>query len=513
MPIKPMVLLILDGWGYREENADNAINNARKPTWDRLWQTHAHTLISASGQDVGLPGRQMGNSEVGHVNLGAGRIVYQSLTRIDKDIVSGDYQHNVALNAAIDKVLHTGNALHLMGLVSDGGVHSHVDHLLATIRFAAQRGVKHIYVHAFLDGRDTPPKSAATYLQQVEVVCEEVGVAQIASLVGRYYAMDRDNRWERVELAYDLLATGKADYVAATAEAGVQAAYDRDETDEFVQPTVIAKSAEHAVRIQAGDAVIFTNFRADRARELTHAFVLDPFTGFARQKMALADFVTMTEYEAGLPVNMVYPPEQLKNVLGEYLADQGKTQLRIAETEKYAHVTFFFNGGVEQPFANEDRKLIASPKVATYDLQPEMSAPELTEDLVAAIESKQYDVIICNYANSDMVGHTGNYEAAVKAIEAVDACLARVTTALEKVGGEALITADHGNAEIMRDRETGQPYTAHTNLPVPLIYVGRPAKVVKTDGVLSDIAPTLLHMMGMPIPAEMTGRPIFEPKD
>lgn len=513
MRVKPLVLIILDGWGYRPERRDNAIALANTPTWDKLWQTYAHTFVSGSGEDVGLPGRQMGNSEVGHTNLGAGRVVYQNLTRIDRDIAQGDFNYNTAFNQLIDKLLVTGNTLHLMGLVSDGGVHSHYRHLIALIKLAAERGVKKIAVHAFLDGRDTAPKSAKLYLAEVQKACRAVNIAEIVSVIGRYYAMDRDNRWERIEATYNMLTKAEAPFHAVSVEQAVEMAYERGETDEFVQPTLIADQPEDAVCVQPNDGVCFMNFRADRARQLTQAFVLPALEGFDRDRIPLAGFVALTEYEADLPVSVAYPPEQLVNVLGEYLSQHQMTQLRIAETEKYAHVTFFFNGGVEVPFSGEDRVLVPSPKVATYDLQPEMSAPELTDKLVEAIGSEKYDVIICNYANADMVGHTGQLAAAIKAIEAIDQCLQRVTEALLAVGGEALITADHGNAELMVNEETGQPHTAHTNLVVPLIYVGRPAKVVVDNAVLSDIAPTMLRLLSMSAPKEMTGRAIFEIAD
>ncbi len=507
--VKPMVLMVLDGWGHRAEQDNNAIALAQTPNWDRYWAEYTHTFVSGSGHDVGLPDQQMGNSEVGHTNLGAGRVVYQNLTRIDRDIAEGAFAENAVFNDLIGRLSDSGRTLHIMGLVSDGGVHSHYQHMIALIRLAAERGVKRIAVHAFLDGRDTAPQSAKQYLAELEAVCESVGCARIVSVVGRYYAMDRDQRWARVQSAYELLTQAQAPYSAPTVAEAIDMAYARGETDEFVQATVIANSAESAVGIEAEDGVCFMNFRADRARQLTQAFVSPDFTGFSRSLLPLAGFFTLAEYEAGLPVQVAYPPEQLVNVLGEYLSHLGLKQLRMAETEKYAHVTFFFNGGVETPFSGEDRILVPSPKVATYDLQPEMSAPELTDQLVAAIEGQQYDVIICNYANPDMVGHTGNLPAAIEAIEAVDVCLGRVVDALTAVGGEALITADHGNAELMVNPETGQPHTAHTNLVVPLLYVGRSAEVKVTDGVLSDIAPTLLNLIGLSAPEEMTGRAIF----
>ncbi|EKE73041.1 2,3-bisphosphoglycerate-independent phosphoglycerate mutase [Gallaecimonas xiamenensis] len=505
MAKKPLVLIIMDGWGYRENPENNAILAANTVNLDKLWAEKPHSLISGSGLDVGLPDGQMGNSEVGHVNLGAGRVVYQELTRIGKAINDGDFFDNPALCAAVDKAVAKGKAVHIMGLLSPGGVHSHEEHLLAMMELAARRGAEHIYLHGFLDGRDTPPRSAKASLERVNAKCAELGKGRIASLVGRYYAMDRDNRWDRVQAAYDLLTQGKAQFHSPDALAALDAAYERGENDEFVKATAVGEP----VAMADGDAVIFMNFRADRARQMSRAFVDDGFSGFERAKRpALADFVMLTQYAADIHTSCAYPPESLSNTLGEWLAKHDKTQLRISETEKYAHVTFFFNGGVEQTFPGEDRILVPSPNVATYDLQPEMNSTELTDKLVAAIESGDYDVIVCNYPNGDMVGHTGVFEAAVKACEAVDHCIGRVTQALAKVGGECLITADHGNAEQMLDHESGQPHTAHTSDPVPLIYVGRPAKAVE-GGVLSDIAPTMLTLMGMPVPAEMTGKPLF----
>ena len=507
-PAKPFVLIVLDGWGYREDAHSNAIALAKKPTWDHLWKTYTHTLISGSGHDVGLPDGQMGNSEVGHMNLGAGRVIYQELTRIDLAIEDGSFFKNPTLCGAVDKAVKSNKAVHIFGLLSPGGVHSHELHLQAMVKLAAQQGAKHVYLHAFLDGRDTAPKSAEGSLKAMDAVFAQLKVGRIASIVGRYYAMDRDKRWERVEQAYQMLAEAKAPYHADSAEAGLAAAYARGENDEFVKPTLIGQSP---VKVEDGDAVIFMNFRSDRARQLTHAFVDQDFTAFARpHKIALSSFVTLTEYEAGLPVQVAYAPSSSQNTLGECLAKADMKQLRIAETEKYAHVTFFFNGGVETPFVGEDRILVPSPKVATYDLQPEMSAPELTDKLVGAIESNQYDVIICNYANADMVGHTGKLAPTIKAIETLDTCLGRVMTALQKMGGEALITADHGNAEVMENEKTHQPHTAHTSLLVPLVYVGRKAQVLIQDGRLSDVAPTLMTLMGMTPPKDMTGRVIFK---
>lgn len=512
MGIKPFVLMVLDGWGYSEDKQFNAIEAAHKPTWDYLWQHYTHTLISGSGCDVGLPDKQMGNSEVGHVNLGSGRLVYQDLTRLDKEISEGQFLQNPVLTRAVDLCINNNKTLHVMGLLSPGGVHSHEAHLQAMIKLAAQRGAKKVMVHAFLDGRDTPPQSAQKSLAEMDALLHQLNIGRIASIVGRYYAMDRDKRWDRVEMAYNLLTQGKADYQAVNATQGLELAYQRGETDEFVKPTRIDADGEPSGLIEDGDAVIYMNFRSDRARQLSHAFVDENFTEFARpHRIKLAEFVSLTEYEAGLPAAVAYPPQSLKNTLGEYLSALGMSQLRIAETEKYAHVTFFFNGGVEAAYAGEDRVLVPSPKVATYDLQPEMSAEAITDHLVAAITSQKYDVIVCNYANADMVGHTGDFNATVKAIETLDHCLKRVVDALQAVGGEALITADHGNAEKMRDMHSGQAHTAHTSEPVPLVYVGRSAKVVLPHGTLSDVAPTLLHLMGIAVPNEMTGKVIFDP--
>ncbi len=507
---KPMVLVILDGYGYREDQQDNAIFNAKTPVMDALWAKRPHTLIDASGLEVGLPDRQMGNSEVGHVNLGAGRIVYQDLTRLDVEIKEGTFFNNPALTAAVDNATANGKAVHIMGLLSAGGVHSHEDHILAMVELAAQRGAEKIYLHAFLDGRDTPPRSAESSLKRFEDKFAELGKGRVATIIGRYYAMDRDNRWDRVEQAYNLLTQAKGEFQADSAVAGLQAAYARDENDEFVKATVIRAEGQADSAMDDGDALIFMNFRADRAREITRAFVNADFDGFARQKVVqLSDFVMLTEYAADIKTTVAYAPASLANTFGEWMAKHDKTQLRISETEKYAHVTFFFNGGVEESFAGEDRILINSPKVATYDLQPEMSSAELTEKLVAAIKSGKYDAIICNYPNGDMVGHTGVFEAAVAAVETLDNCIAQVSEAVESVGGQLLITADHGNAEQMRDPATGQAHTAHTNLPVPLIYVGDKTVKAVDGGKLSDIAPTMLALMGMEIPQEMTGKPLF----
>ncbi|MDA8481453.1 2,3-bisphosphoglycerate-independent phosphoglycerate mutase [Pseudomonas resinovorans] len=504
---KPLVLIILDGFGHSDSPEYNAIYAASTPVYDRLRATQPHGLISGSGMDVGLPDGQMGNSEVGHMNLGAGRVVYQDFTRVTKAIRDGDFFTNPEITTAVDKAVAAGKAVHFMGLLSDGGVHSHQDHLVAMAELAAQRGAEKIYLHAFLDGRDTPPKSAESSIKLLDEAFARLGKGRIASLIGRYFAMDRDNRWDRVEAAYNLITEGKAEFTAATAVEGLAAAYERGESDEFVKATRIGD----AVKVEDGDAVIFMNFRADRARELSRAFVEPGFKEFPRQReLKLAGYVMLTQYAASIPAPSAFKPESLDNVLGEYLAKNGKTQLRIAETEKYAHVTFFFSGGREEPFEGEERILIPSPKVATYDLQPEMSAPEVTDKIVDAILNQRYDVIVVNYANGDMVGHTGVFDAAVKAVECLDGCVGRIVEALDKVGGEALITADHGNVEQMEDEMTGQAHTAHTCEPVPFIYVGkRPAKI-REGGVLADVAPTLLTLMGLPVPAEMTGKTIVE---
>ena len=503
---KPTALIILDGWGHREPSDDNAISNAKTPFWDQLWQQQPKTLINTFGMFVGLPHGQMGNSEVGHMNLGAGRIVYQSLTRIDKDLEDGTFAENTALCGAIDKAVSQGKAVHLLGLLSPGGVHSHEEHILAAADLAAKRGAKAVYIHAFLDGRDMPPRSAMPSLEKAAHHLKALGVGRVASIVGRYYAMDRDNRWDRVEAAYNLMTLGEAEFTAANPMQALEAAYERGENDEFVKATRVQANGEPDATINDGDAVIFMNFRADRAREMTRAFVDSNFDGFERKRHpALADFVMLTEYAADIDTACAYPPESLSNSLGEYMEKQGKTQLRIAETEKYAHVTFFFSGGRETPFNGEDRILVPSPNVATYDLQPEMSAPEVTDKLVEAIKSGKYDLLVCNYANGDMVGHTGKLSAAIKAAECLDQCLVRICEALSEVGGEALITADHGNLEQMTDASSGQAHTAHTIGPVPLVYVGPRQVNLLDDGALSDVAPTLLALMDLEQPAEMTG--------
>ncbi len=503
---KTTVLIILDGWGHREDSRDNAIALGRTPVWDRLWQQAPHTLISGSGLDVGLPAGQMGNSEVGHMSLGSGRIVYQNITLIDQAIADGSFDRNPAYCSAIDRTIAAGGAVHIFGLLSAGGVHSHEQQIFAAVRLAAKRGAQEVYLHAFLDGRDTPPRSAGPSLEQAGALFAELGCGRVASITGRYYAMDRDNNWDRIERAYELLTEGTG-HNAATALAGLQAAYARGENDEFVLPTVIQAPDQAPALVADGDCILFMNFRSDRARELTRAFIEPGFNRFARRVVPrLTDFVMTTEYAADIHTSCAFKAQNLENVLGDYLAQQGRTQLRIAETEKYAHVTFFFSGGREEPFAGEDRVLVKSPPVATYDLQPEMSAPELTDKLVAAIRSGKYDLIVCNYANGDMVGHTGILAAAIKAVEALDECLGRVEQAVLEVGAEALVTADHGNCEQMLDYESGQQHTQHTTDLVPLVYIGRRRlQLDPAGGRLADIAPTLLAMMGLPQPPEMSG--------
>ena len=507
---KPFLLTILDGWGYSESNNFNAVNAAKKPNWDKLWANYSHTLIQTSGASVGLPGDQMGNSEVGHLNLGSGRVVYQEFTRVSRAIRTGSFFTNTTLTAGVDQAIEHGSAVHIMALLSPGGVHSHEEHVHAMAQLAVERGVKDVYVHAFLDGRDTPPKSAQTSIRMMEDKFTALGGGRIASIIGRYYSMDRDSRWQRVQACYDLVTQGKAKFQAETAEQGLAMAYERGETDEFVQATAVVPAGSQPVTINDNDVIVFMNYRSDRAREITRPFIETDFDGFEREYVPeLAVFMSLTEYSKDFNIPVAFPPDPMPNVLGEYLSRLGMRQLRIAETEKYAHVTFFFNGGEEQPFEGEDRILIPSPNVSTYDLQPEMSAFEMTEKLVEAIESRRYDVIISNYANPDMVGHTGDFDATVKAIEALDVCLGKVYDAMMKVGGEWIVTADHGNAEQMKGEDTGQAHTAHTLNPVPLVYVGR--KIPLSDnGVLADVVPTMLQLMEIEIPAEMTGRPLTE---
>jgi 2,3-bisphosphoglycerate-independent phosphoglycerate mutase len=503
--IRPVVLLILDGWGHREDPADNALAQARLPNWHALLAAAPHTLIHTEGRHVGLPDGQMGNSEVGHMNLGAGRIVYQDLTRIDAAIEDASFYANPELRAACASARDGGGTLHVLGLLSPGGVHSHEDHIFAMLEMARREGVARVAVHAFLDGRDMPPRSAAPSLEKLQAACDRAGNARIASVSGRYFAMDRDKRWDRLRQAWDAIVEARAEHSATDAGSALADAYARGENDEFVAPTTIGAS----VPMADGDAVVFMNFRADRARQLTAAFVSPAFDGFQARRPALSRFTCLTEYDATLPAPVAFGPEDLRNTLGEVLASRGLRQLRIAETEKYAHVTFFFSGGREAEYDGETRILVPSPKVATYDLQPEMSCPEVTERLTGAIRSGDIDVAICNIANPDMVGHSGSLEAAIKAVEAVDVAIGAVVAAVRDTGGALLVTADHGNVEMMRDAVTGQPHTSHTVGPVPLVYLGlRPAQL-RSGGALRDVAPTVLDLLGVPLPAEMTGKSLL----
>ena len=500
------LLVVLDGWGLRDEADDNAIHAARTPHWDRLWASPGKTRLDASGASVGLPRGQMGNSEVGHMNLGAGRVVYQDLTRIDRAVESGVFAANETLNDAIAATVQHDGVLHIMGLLSPGGVHSHENHLHALVALAVGQGTR-VRLHAFLDGRDVPPKSALPSLTRFE----QRFPGTIASITGRYYAMDRDARWERTERAYNLLRHGETTFHAATPQAALEAAYARGESDEFVQPTAI-QSSGHSATVTDGDAVVFMNFRADRARQLSQAFTADEFEGFERRGRAdLATYVTLTSYADDMAATPAFPPEHLNTTFGECLEAAGKTQLRIAETEKYAHVTYFFSGGREAPFAGEDRVLVPSPKVATYDLAPAMSAAEVTDRLVDAIDARRYDAIVCNYANGDMVGHTGMFDAAVRAVETIDTCLGRIVEALRKTGSQCLVTSDHGNVERLVDHDANQPHTAHTSAEVPLVYAGPlDIRFVARTGTLSNVAPTLLSLMGLPQPAEMTAESLLD---
>jgi 2,3-bisphosphoglycerate-independent phosphoglycerate mutase len=510
---KPVILIIFDGWGYSKSQENNAIYSAKTPTWDKLWEKYPHTLIKGSGAEVGLPSGQMGNSEVGHLNLGAGRVVYQEFTRVSRAIRTGSFFTNDTLTEAIEQSKKTNSAIHILGLLSPGGVHCHEEHIHAMVKLCSDKDVENFYLHAFLDGRDTAPKSAMKSIQAMQEIFDTEGCGRFASIVGRYYAMDRDHRWDRIKKTYDLITDGHADFTATSPIDALEMAYQRNETDEFVKATRILSSNGKPVKVKDNDIVIFMNYRSDRARQITRTFIDKDFDCFVKNReLKLAQFVSLTEYSANFDVPVAFPPERLKNVFGEYLSKLGLTQLRIAETEKYAHVTFFFNGGREEPFQFEDRILIPSPNVATYDLQPQMNAPELTKKLIEAIDSGKYDTIICNFANPDMLGHTGKMQPTIEALEVLDKLLGKIIKAIKKAKGECLITADHGNAERMLNTETGQPHTAHTSNPVPLIYVGRKAELASA-GALSDIAPTLLNLMGLEIPEEMNGRSLVEFSD
>ena len=499
--VKPVVLLILDGWGHRDDPTDNALAQATLPNWNALLRDCPHTLIHTEGRHVGLPDGQMGNSEVGHMNLGAGRIVYQDLTRIDAAIEDGTFFENDELRAACEAAKAAGGVLHVMGLLSPGGVHSHESHVHAMLEMAARLQVPRVAVHAFLDGRDMPPQSAQPSLAALQGLCSRLGNARIATVGGRYFAMDRDKRWDRLHRAWDAMVEARAAFGATDAAAALEAAYARGETDEFVAPTVL----DGYTGMHDGDAIVFMNFRADRARQLAAAFASPAFEGFDAPRPRLSRFVCLTEYDAKLPAPVAFAPDDLRNTLGEVLATHGLTQLRIAETEKYAHVTFFFSGGREDEYAGETRILVPSPNVATYDLQPEMSCPEVTAELCAAIRAGTVDVAICNIANPDMVGHTGVIGAAIQAAEAVDIALGAIRAAVADMHGALLVTADHGNLEMMRDATTGQPHTAHTVGPVPFVYCGPRAATLRTGGALRDVAPTVLDLLGVDLPVEMTG--------
>lgn len=510
MSKKPTVLMILDGFGLNEKNEGNAVAQAATPNIDALMRDYPFVKGYASGLSVGLPDGQMGNSEVGHLNMGAGRIVYQELTRITKEIEDGDFFKNEALLAGIANVKKNNSDLHLYGLLSDGGVHSHNTHLYGLLELAKREGIEHVYVHCFLDGRDTAPTSGKGFVEELEAKMAEIGVGKIASISGRYYAMDRDNRWDRVEKAYRVLTEGEGE-TADSAVAAMEASYGKDVTDEFFVPTAITENGAPIATIKDNDTVIFFNFRPDRAREITRTFCADEFDGFDRGERKKVTYICFTEYDVTIPnKEIAFKKVELKNTFGEYLAAHGKTQARIAETEKYAHVTFFFNGGVEEPNEGEERILVNSPKVATYDLQPEMSAPEVCDRLCEAIRSQKYDVIIINFANPDMVGHTGILDAAKKAVETVDACVGRAVDAIKEVDGQMFLCADHGNAEQLVDYETGAPFTAHTINPVPFILINAdPSYQLRENGCLADIIPTLIELMGMEQPEEMTGKSLL----
>lgn len=510
MSRKPIVLMILDGYGLNDNCDHNAVCEGKTPIMDQLMSQYPFVKGNASGLAVGLPDGQMGNSEVGHLNMGAGRIVYQELTRITKSIEDGDFFEVAEFLQAVENCKKSGTALHMWGLVSDGGVHSHNTHIYGLLELAKRNGLDKVYVHCFLDGRDTPPASGKSFVEALEAKMKEIGVGKVASVMGRYYAMDRDNRWDRVERAYNALTKGEGNH-AESAAAGIQASYDKGVNDEFVEPFVVTEDGKALATVKDGDSVIFFNFRPDRAREITRAFCDDEFKGFPREKRLNLTYVCFTDYDETIKNKLVaFKKESITNTFGEFLAQNNMTQARIAETEKYAHVTFFFNGGVEEPNKGEDRILIPSPKVATYDLQPEMSAPIVCDKLVEAIKSGKYDCVIINFANPDMVGHTGIEDAAIKAIETVDTCVGRTVEAIKETDGILFICADHGNAEQLLDYETGEPFTAHTTNPVPFVLVNAdPAYKLREGGCLADIAPTLIELMGLKQPKEMTGKSLL----
>ena len=512
---KPVILIILDGWGHTDNTEYNAIYSAHKPNWDQIWEQYPHTLINASGLDVGLPATQMGNSEVGHMNIGAGRVVDQEFTRITRAINDGTFYKNKILNDAFDFATKNNKAVHLLGLLSAGGVHSHEDHIFALMELAKKCGVKKLYLHVFLDGRDTSPKCAVESIHKVQLKIKELNIGHIASLIGRYYSMDRNKHWDRTKFAYDLISQGKADYRSSDPFIAIDMAYARNESDEFISPTAITNDGENPITVEDDDIIIFANYRADRARQLTRAFTKPDFIAFERERLPkLKTFISLTSYKAEYEFPVAFPPVSLPNVFGKYISTLGLKQLRIAETEKYAHVTFFFNGGDESVFEGEDRVLIPSPHVRTYDLMPEMSAEKITDHIIESINGHKYDSIICNFANADMVGHTGNFKATISAIEVIDRCLGKIIKSTQMVGGEILITADHGNAEQIKSYTTekikSQPHTAHTSNLVPLIYIGRSAKFLPGTGALSDVAPTLLNIMNITQPEEMTGKSLLK---
>ena len=513
--IRPLILIVLDGWGYTDNTVYNAIYSAKTPFLETLWGCHPHTLIQASGTSVGLPENQMGNSEVGHMTIGTGRLVDQQFSRITDAIKNGSFYKNDALNSAFQQAAGSDKAVHILGPLSPGGVHGHQDHIFSLLELAAQRNVNKIYLHAFLDGRDSPQKSAAESILLAQLKMKSLGRGKFASMIGRFYAMDRNKHWDRTQKAYDLISCGKADYHSDDPLIALDFAYDRRETDEFVSSTAIIDKDEMPVQTEDGDVIVFANYRADRARQLARAFTKKDFKNFKREKTPqLGAFISFTEYKANYEFPVAFPPIHLDHVFGEYISALGLKQLRIAETEKYAHVTFFFNGGEERAFAGEDRILVPSPHVHAYNTVPEMSAFEITDNILKAMKSDQYDAIICNYANADMVGHTGDFQATIKAIETLDQCLEKLVQAAQKIQGEVIITADHGNAEQMKTYATekvkSDPYTAHTTNLVPFIYVGRNAKIQSAaTGSLADIAPTMLYLMGFDIPQEMTGKSLL----